>query len=138
MELSKYEKRLLDPRSPARNRVILLIGILFIAMSFFVLLFNTRITERLYKPFQKMSIDTQNIITQSQREELLKQSLLETIKVAELGWYKYSESLRQSVFMLLFIFGAILIAGSWQNKRVHRLLKKLNIGSQQAAPPDRQ
>ena len=137
MELSKYEKRLLDPRFPARNRVILLIGILSIAMSLSVLLFGTRITERLYKPFQHMFTDTQKIETQSQREEVLKKSLLETVKVAELGWYKYSESVRQTLFLLLFSFGAMLIIGCWQNKRFYRLLKKLNIASQQPAPADR-
>jgi hypothetical protein len=99
---------------------------------------GSRIAERLYKPFEQRLSNTQNITVESQREEILKQSLIETLKVAELGWRKYAESVRQQIFFLLFSFGVVVIVGWWHNNRVYRLLKKLNIGPQQTAPPDRQ
>jgi hypothetical protein len=129
MEFSKHEKRLLDSRFPARNRVVLIIGIAFVAISLLFLVFGGRLAERVRRPYQHMLLTSQDIVTQSEREELIKQSVLETVKAGELGWHKYAEAVHQEVFLLLFIFGVVLIGIYRQNLCVYCLLKKLGITS---------
>jgi hypothetical protein len=132
MEFTKYEKRFLDPRFPRRNRVILIMAILLVAAALFVQAFGGRYTEKFRKPYQDMMFHAQKIVTHSQNEDTLKQSLIHTIEAAELGWYRYAESKRRGIFQFLLFFGGFMFVVYWQNMRIHSLLRKVTT----AAPPN--
>jgi hypothetical protein len=82
-----------------------------------------------------MLADTQKIVIESQREEILKQSLIQTIEAAEMGWYKYAESLWRKLSIFLLLFGSFLFLIYWHNLRIHRLLKKLNVPPNNSLQP---
>ena len=126
MEFTKYEKRLLDPRFPGRSKAILVFAIILLFAAVAVLIIGSRYTEKVRKPYQDLLSDTQKIVIQSQREEVLKRSLIQTIKSAELGWYEYAESERWKLFESLLFLGVVFLVSYWHNLRVHHLLKKLN------------
>lgn len=132
MELTKFERRVMDPHYLRKCRwYYLYLGLAFVAIGLFVIVYGyikhipqtTAIWELNVELLQKIVPSTKN-------EKDLIDMARRYLDAAKLGWTRFAEEKTKSTSMSFLFIGAFLLGTYFREKRYRKLIDKLGTPNQ--------
>ncbi len=126
IRLTKLENKILDGKIKKVQTVGLWIGIISFIVAIAVIFWTQKIAQKVDNSFHDRYIFIEKDISSNNDLEIkLKESLLNAIKAAKEGWYKYSIEKGRRLSQLFFLIGILLVVNYFVDRIYINLIEKL-------------
>jgi len=127
MELTKFERRVLDPHYLRKCRwYYLYIGIAFVALGIFVLAYGyTKQVPQTTAIWENNISSLKKIVPNTKNEKKLFDVTMSTLTTAKKGWTGYVQEKTKSTSILFLMVGSFLLGMYLREKRYRELIQKI-------------
>lgn len=132
MELTKFERRVMDPHYLRKCRwYFLYLGLAFIATGVFVVAYgyNKHIPQTT-AVWEQNVVLLQKIVPSTKNEKDLFDMTRRTLDAAKLGWTRFAEEKTKSTSMYSLLTGGFLCGVYFREKRYRKLIDKMGAANQ--------